>query len=213
MPEEGDNRDSFHRLLKERSADAWSRLLEQNGRLVYGYLEHRLGRRDRAAIDELYTDVWSHAVQSIHGYAGTGAIEAWLLGIAGHLSASHLRSRSRARAMEDIADVGEIVDPAVVPPGEQHGDGDEFVPILLAVVNENVEHSTLFRLRYLEGKSNAEIAAGMGTTEKAIEGRLRRAREDAFRRARKLYPDVVRGFREGIGASPRSVRSGEREQD
>lgn len=213
MPEEGDNRDSFYRLLKERSADAWRRLMEENGRLVYAYLEHRLGRRDRAAIDELYTDVWSHAVQSIEGYTGRGAIGAWLLGIARHLFVAHLRSRSQARAMGDVTEVGEIVDATVVPPGERDWDEGEFASILLAVVNEDPEHSTLFQLRYFERKTNAEIAKILGTSEKAIEGRLRRAREGALKRAHKLYPEVVRGYREGIGASPPSVGSGEREQD
>jgi len=203
MPEEGGRPDPLHRQLKERNEDAWRRFVRDNERLLHGYLARRVGRDDPAALEELFTDVWSQAVRSIDGYGDRGSLEGWLLGIARHLSAAHLRRRSQARARGTVSGVEDLVDEGTPAPADASTDAEELAPILLAVVHADSERSRLFRLRYLEGRTNAEIARCLGTTEKAIEGRLRRARDGARRDALRLYPDVVRAYREGEDAPRR----------
>jgi RNA polymerase sigma-70 factor (ECF subfamily) len=102
-----------------------------------------------------------------------GSFAAWLRGITVNLLRNHFR-REKRRACRTRPLEGEPV--AEDEPGEQA----ERIAAALASLPPHYE--AVLRMKYLEGRSVADIAAERGESPKATESLLTRARE-AFRQA------------------------------
>ncbi len=127
---------------------------------------------DWGAAEELAQDTFAEAWLSRARYAAApgdrGAAGAWLRGIAFRLHQSALRKRERERQLslplteEQAAPTKEI---------------DERMERLAAAFTElSAPHQTVLRMHYLERTSTLEVAALLGLTPKAVEGRLYQAR-------------------------------------
>ena len=137
---------------------------------LYGYISRRTGA-DR----ELSEDVVQEAyIRALDNWSAQGVPEqpvAWLKTVARNLLLSHYR-KSRPRAVADPQDMSEVefsTDPATAAAVHQ----------ALGVLK--TEQACLIESFHFEGKAVKEIAAEMEISERAVEGRLRRARE-ALRR-------------------------------
>lgn len=94
------------------------------------------------------------------------AIGGWLRGIAHNLL--HVRLRQRLRATEPLPPEG----PAAPSP-----EVDERHDVLRAAFPQlRSDHQEVLRMHYLEATSAVEVAALLGITQKAVEGRLYQAR-------------------------------------
>jgi RNA polymerase sigma-70 factor (ECF subfamily) len=163
------------RLLRDAVASgdvaAWRTWYDAEYPALEGYVLWRCGSlRDLA--DDVVQDIWLIAVRRIRRFDPTaGSFHAWLCGIAANVLRNHLRARRRrADRQEPLAS-----DPAAAD--RRRG---ERVAEALATLPERSER--VLRMKYLDRMSVAEIAAGCGETEKAVESLLSRARA-AFREA------------------------------
>jgi RNA polymerase sigma-70 factor (ECF subfamily) len=155
---------------------AWRTWFESEYAPLEAYVQWRCGSL-RELIDDVLQETWLTAVRRIRAFnPEAGPFHNWLCGIAANVLRNHLRCRRRRTArLEPLnGEVGHD-DPAIV-----ERERAERIAIALAGLSER--HELALRLKYLEQKSVAEIAASWGETEKAVESLLTRART-AFREA------------------------------
>jgi RNA polymerase sigma-70 factor (ECF subfamily) len=151
---------------------AWRAWYEAEYAPLEGYVLWRCGSlRDLA--DDVLQETWLTAVRRIGRFDPTaGPFHAWLCGIAANVLRNQLRSRRRRASRQEPLppEVGAATDRVRA----------ERVAEALAGLPERYER--VLRMKYLDRMSVAEIAAGCGETEKAVESLLARARV-AFREA------------------------------
>jgi len=125
---------------------------------------------DWGAAEELAQDTFAEAWLSRERFAADpgdlGAVGAWLRGVAFRLHQSALRKRERQLSLplpeEQAAPTQEV---------------DERKERLAAAFTKlSAPHQTVLRMHYLERTSTLEVAALLGLTPKAVEGRLYQAR-------------------------------------
>ncbi len=139
---------------------------------VYGYLHRRC--RDRTTAEDLTTEVFLAAVDSIHREVVRDVTTAWLIGIARHKLVDHWRRVERdERRLHAVADgLADHDDP-----------WDAQLDLMTArdVLDElGAHHRAALTLRYVDDLPVAQVAAELGRTTHATEALLVRARS-AFR--------------------------------
>ena len=139
---------------------------------VYGYLHRRC--RDRTTAEDLTTEVFLAAVDSIQRSVVRDVTIAWLIGIARHKLVDHWRRVEREdRRLHAVADT--MVEPA--------DPWDIQLDVMTArdVLGElGAHHRAALTLRYVDDLPVADVAAELGRTTHATEALLVRARS-AFR--------------------------------
>jgi RNA polymerase sigma-70 factor (ECF subfamily) len=140
---------------------------------VYGYLHRRC--RNRMVGEDLTTEVFLGAVESIHRGAVEGVTVAWLIGIARFKLVDHWRRVEReARNLQAVADGS---------PGESIDEWDARLDTMTArdVLDDlGAHHRSALTLRYVDDLPVPEVAETLGRTVHATEALLVRAR-NAFR--------------------------------
>ncbi len=139
---------------------------------VYGYFQRRC--RDRTTAEDLTTEVFLAAVDSIHRSVVGDVTVAWLIGIARHKLVDHWRRVERDdRRLHAVADT--LVEPT------DPWDVELDVMTARDVLGElGAHHRAALTLRYVDDLPVAEVAAELGRTTHATEALLVRARS-AFR--------------------------------
>ena len=129
---------------------------------------------------ELAQDTFAEAYLGRARFRGTweddAALGAWLRGIASNLHKASTRRRGRGpggRRLESLA--------AAEAVGRTDEDHDGASPMLEALGRLRAPWRTVLMMRYVEGSGLAEIGALLGIGERAVEGRLRRARQELER--------------------------------
>jgi RNA polymerase sigma-70 factor (ECF subfamily) len=110
-------------------------------------------------------------------WADDRAVGAWLRGIARNL---HRQGRRRDRGPTSLRRTGTLDD---VPPERLSASSSTDEPAGAVAVREAMLRlrqpwRTVLTMRYVEGSGLPEIAAVLGTSVRAVEGRLRRARHE-----------------------------------
>lgn len=155
---------------------AWRAWYEAEYAPLEAYVLWRCGgARDLA--DDVLQDTWLTAVRRVRRFDPTaGSFHGWLCGIAANVLRNHLRSRRRrAGRQEPLHGEAEKEDSAA-------GDRERPERIAAALADLPERYESVLRMKYLDRRSVAEIAAQTGETEKAVESLLGRARA-AFREA------------------------------
>lgn len=135
---------------------------------VYGYLHRRC--RDRTTAEDLTTEVFVAAVDSINRDVVGSVTIAWLIGIARHKLVDHWRRVEREdRRLHAVADnTVDVDDP-----------WDVQLDMMTArdVLDDlGAHHRTALTLRYVDDLPVAEVASELGRTTHATEALLVRAR-------------------------------------
>jgi RNA polymerase sigma-70 factor (ECF subfamily) len=163
-------------------------IYRQTIRPLYAYVSRRVGG-DTALAEDLVQDTWMHALDAWPARGVPREPLAWLIRVARNTLVSHFR---RVRP--------ELVDPSVIDlTAADFPDGPENAAAVgwgLAWLRR--AHAEVLDAFYFEGKSVREIASEYGTSERAIEGRLRRARE----KLRNELQKVMRPLNEAHHAAP-----------
>jgi RNA polymerase sigma-70 factor (ECF subfamily) len=162
------------------SQDELVLIYQKNTGPLYGFVSRRVGG-DRALAEDLVQEVWMRAVATWPQRGVPDQPAAWLRRVARNLLASHFRRRR----------------PQPVDPAELDLRDDRFspeTPWAAALVNWGLAHmrrrqAELIEAFHIEGKSLREIAAETGLTERAVEGRLTRARAKLRRRLEPYIKD------------------------
>ena len=145
-------------------ADVYERYFE----LVYAYVARRV--RDRAATEDLTSEVFRKALANINRFKWTGApFGAWLLRIASNLIAD--------RAKREAKGAGRVDEPSLMSGDIASGTETQQVQLeeaerrasVIRLVDELPEDQRrVVRLRFAEEKSIGEIALELGRSEGAV---------------------------------------------
>lgn len=173
--------------MTKGDATAWAAVYDQLADRVFQHALYRLGG-DREAAEAITQEVFVRAIESIDAYEPQkGTFLGWLRGICRRAIARQYRtSRSRwiqAVPVSSSPDASgcfpEPVDPALRP-DEQLILADEQLLTGAALTSLPYRWEQVLRLKYCHDLSVAEIGAQLGTSDKAVESMLSRARA-AFR--------------------------------
>jgi RNA polymerase sigma-70 factor (ECF subfamily) len=156
---------------------ARGRLFDRYLAAVYEFVFYRVGRRPEVA-EEVTQEVFARALAHMDRYdAARGDFGQWLGGISRN-AIRDLARRSRAPGAALPADPGPLLAglPGLSDPAAEAADRDGQEVLLRALSALPERYRELLRWKYLEEQSVREIAERQGTTEKAVEGMLGRAR-------------------------------------
>lgn len=129
----------------------------------------RLG--DRTAADDLTQEVYLRALPALARFRGDASARTWLLQIARHVCADHLRRVTRSRKLLDrLVRLGEVPDPVPARTGEL--DLDDAIAAL------DPDRRAAFVLTQITGLSYAEAAEVCEVPVGTIRSRVARARAD-----------------------------------
>lgn|SRR5215831_7706944 len=148
-----------------RFADVYERYFE----LVYAYVARRV--RDRAATEDLTSEVFRKALANIHRFKWTGApFGAWLLRIAANLIADRAKRDRREETSPGSPSVENTSDDVRGPESQQAQleDAERRAWVIRMVDELPDDQRRVVRLRFAEEKSINEIAAELGRSEGAI---------------------------------------------
>jgi RNA polymerase sigma-70 factor (ECF subfamily) len=169
-PDETEERRLVEAAQQDRACfgDVYERYFE----LVYGYVARRV--RDRAATEDLTSEVFRKALANIDRFKWTGApFGAWLLRIASNLIADRAK-----RQTKDGVRVDELSPTVGLSPRDaanstksqqiQLEDAERRAWVIRKVDELPDDQRRVVRLRFAEEKSISEIAVELGRTEGAI---------------------------------------------
>ena len=152
----------------QRPAEAeFLRLYQETVRPLYAYVARR-ACGDRELAEDVTQESWLRAVTAWTGAGLPREPLAWLKTAAQHLLADHFRNASRRR----LARVELELDAEVVAPATRSAAA--LVQQGLAELRQR--DAELIAEFHIDGTSVRELAEARACSEKAIEGRLRRAR-------------------------------------
>lgn len=144
------------------------RLYREHIGTLYGYVSRRVGG-DRTLAEDIVQDTWLRSVATWPRQGPPDNPQAWLIRVARNLLVSHFRRRR----------------PLPVDPVELQLAADRCspeTPSAAALVNWGLaripkRQAALLEDFYFNERSTREIAEERGLSERAVEGRLRRARQ------------------------------------
>jgi len=149
------------RLIEAAQQDPsrFAALYEIHFERVYAYVSRRVG--DRAAAEDLTSDVFHHALANLPRFEWRGApFGAWLMRIAANAIADRWRRGSREQSDQFVND------PASAEPSPEE---IEIRAQLFRLVQElPAEQRKVLQMRFAEEKSIREIAQALGRTEGAV---------------------------------------------
>lgn len=160
--------------LAERAktdSDAFGELYERHVRRIYNYVYYRIGRA--ADAEDLTERVFTQALEHLPRYQLRGApFSAWLFRIAHNLVANWHRDSGR-HATEPIDQAADWEDRSADPSTDALGSEErrelrELVGMLPA------DRQQLLVMKFVEERSNADIAREMRRTEGAVKALLHR---------------------------------------
>ena len=158
---------------------------------IFRFANHRLTRllgpqRADACVDDVVANTFVEALRALERYRGDAALYTFLRGICHHEIADVCRRSSRIVPLDEQAPFS--LEAALrAASNEDRPDMELEQTEVSRQVHETLdalpkEYAELLERKYAQGQSVREIAAALGSTEKAVESRLTRARA-AFRTA------------------------------
>lgn len=136
-------------------------------RPLYAFVSRRVGG-DVALAEDLVQDTWMRAVETWTRRGRPDTPLAWLTQVARHTLISHFR-----RVRPDLVDPSVLdLEAAAV---RESGDAAALVSWGLARLGRR--HAAVLEAFYFDGQTVAEIARALRKSDRAVEGRLRRARQ------------------------------------
>lgn len=156
---------------------------------LYRFLAVRTGR-DAALADDLMQQLWLKA-QVSRRRVPADEVEFWLRGIARNLVRSYWRAHRREQIRLPLADARLAADLAQRLetqdlPADALQRREVCDQLLLAMTELPAADQQLIVAHYFEGRTHAEMAESLACGERAVEGRLYRARQALRRTLREL---------------------------
>jgi RNA polymerase sigma-70 factor (ECF subfamily) len=153
------------------SSDAFGALYDRHVRRIYSYIYYRIGQRAEA--EDLTERVFVQALENLPRYEYRGApFSAWLFRIAHNMVANWHRDTGRhPQGPLEAAGDRQV---AGADPSFGALDAEERRELRSAIARLPAERQLLLQMKFVEERSNADIAAQMGRTEGAVKALLHR---------------------------------------
>jgi RNA polymerase sigma-70 factor (ECF subfamily) len=157
---------------------------------LYRFVSLRCGG-DRALAEDVTQETWLRAVKAWREQGLPDTPVAWLKAVARNLLLNHFR-RVPTLSLEALPPAwqGEISEN-----GDQWTAPDDAALLTWGLARLKPGQARLLEAFHMEGSSVREIAQDQGLSERAVEGRLRRARQ----KLRKQLEPVVQSLQDGGG--------------
>jgi RNA polymerase sigma-70 factor, ECF subfamily len=150
----------------QRDRASFAHVYERYFELVYAYVARRV--RERAATEDLTSEVFRKALANIHRFKWTGApFGAWLLRIAANLIADRAKRDARVESRELSPTVGTIASP-LESQQVQLEDAQRRAWVMRMVEELPEDQRRVVRMRFAEEKSINEISLELGRSEGAV---------------------------------------------
>jgi len=172
----GDGHDDLAARAKAGDRGALNALLERHLNTVYRYVSVKVGA-DHPDLDDIVQDTLIGAAGSIRGMRGTTnpQVAGWLLSIARHKVADHLRARYRHPQESLGREEGEMLADHAQPVDELVVNRDRAERLRKALHELTAEQEEVLILRFLLGFGIAEVAEITGRPEGAVKSKQHRA--------------------------------------
>ncbi|MBN1553970.1 MAG: sigma-70 family RNA polymerase sigma factor [Phycisphaerae bacterium] len=168
--------------------------LERNAQGLWRFLWVRVGGDENLA-EDLMQELCLQATRTYASARSARHIDAWLFGVARNVLRRHWRTITRRRrnlpeARVDVAtELAGMLDSIPLP--NDHIERNEVKEqVLLAVSSLPTDDQNLILRCYFDGQTQADIAADLGVSVRAVEGRLYRARLALRERLQHLDDEV-----------------------
>jgi RNA polymerase sigma-70 factor (ECF subfamily) len=153
------------------SSSAFGTLYDRHVRRIYSYIYYRVGQKAEA--EDLTERVFVQALENLPRYEYRGApFSAWLFRIAHNLVANWHRDTGR-RPQAPLEEAGDRQTERADPSAGAL-DAEEQRELRAAVARLPADRQLLLQMKFVEERSNADIAAQMGRTEGAVKALLHR---------------------------------------
>jgi len=149
-------------------ASAFATLYDRHVKAIYRYLYSKVG--SPADAEDLTSQVFLAALESLHHYPSGAGFRAWLFGIARRKTADFYRKRKAMAPLYEVADLPAATESLLVQ--ITHGQSLQMLARLIARLQEDEQE--LLRLRFAGELSFAEIAGLLEMRESAVKMRLYR---------------------------------------
>jgi RNA polymerase sigma-70 factor, ECF subfamily len=160
--------------LAERAkteSDAFGVLYDRHVKRIYNYVYYRIGRSQEA--EDLTERVFMQALENLPRYEFRGApFSAWLFRIAHNLVANWHRDTGR-HPTSSVDELGHWEDRRADPPGDALGT-EERQELREAIGRLPADRQQLLVMKFVEERSNNDIAREMRRTEGAVKALLHR---------------------------------------
>ncbi|MHC5110376.1 MAG: RNA polymerase sigma factor [Planctomycetota bacterium] len=170
-------------------------LLLEYAPVLRAFISKRIppGLRSTIAPDDVLQEVWMAAFRGLAGFRNNGpsAFKRWIITITGHKVVDFLKAAFALKRYGRWDTGTNITDtsvtgylplanvPAVHPtPSGEFAIKESVNAVQAAMIDMNSERARAIRLRHIEGKSIAQVAAVMGKTEPAVSSLLFHGRRD-----------------------------------
>jgi RNA polymerase sigma-70 factor (ECF subfamily) len=161
---------------------------------LYAYVSRRVGG-DRGLAEDLVQETWMRALDAWARQGIPDTPLAWLQRVAHNILVSHFR-RVRPQPMDGAA--MDLADDRFSP-----NSPDAAAVVGWGMARLRRSHAEVLEDFYFEGKSVCEIAAARSLSERAVEGRLRRARAKLRKKLDRILKSVpAEPNRDDRGGSP-----------
>lgn len=174
-------------------AGAFAQLVEKHQRLVFGVALS--GARDAAAAEDVAQEAFVEAWRDLPRLRDPARVGSWIAGIARNLARSWHRHTARRSQHETTAIAAP--QPAVPTPLDRALDRETQSLVGGALARIPAAYREVLVLYYVQGRSVAEVASGLGISEDLARQRLSRGR----RALRESLETHVEGALEQLGPS------------
>jgi RNA polymerase sigma factor (sigma-70 family) len=153
-------------------AAAFAQLVERHQRLVFGVALS--GARDAAIAEEVAQEAFVEAWRDLPRLRDPGRVGTWIAGIARNLAKTWSRTAARRRARTPAVTAELAAPPAT--PLDSALERESHALVRQALDEIPAAYREVLVLFYVQGRSVAEVAAGLGISEELAKQRLHRGR-------------------------------------
>ena len=166
--------------LKKGNIGAFNELVARyKTRVINTCYRFMLNREDA---EDLAQEVFISAFQSIHSFRQDAQLSTWIYRIAVSKSLDEIKKRNRKKRISAVGRMLKLEDVISYlaggsKPDKQLESSEKMVAIMAALNMLPDNQRVAFTLSKIDGYSNPEIAAIMGTTTDAVESLIKRAKQ------------------------------------